>query len=255
VSTTRTVQAAQAGPVDLTAELGPIDLDVTVDPDVEYGHVTVTTDADTGPAADLVNSAVIEAQGRSLRVGLPRGSGTVNNVIHGSVVQVSGVRGGVNIVSGRDVTIGGMNIQVGNGGVLIDGDGYSVFQGGGRTTVGPRVSVSAVLPAGSNVRFASASGDLRTSGELGHVNVSTAAGDVWIDPVRTAEVSTAAGDVRIGHVAGSARIRTATGDVEVFGADGAEVHVRTATGDVTYGSNLRCTARTVTGDVTAVAPR
>ncbi len=133
-----------------------------------------------------------------------------------------------------------------------------------------RLSVS--IPAGSSVRAATASADVRLRGPAGALEVRTASGDLTVEgscerlkaqtasgdvlcssvaadaDVRTASgdvnaesvggetsVQSASGDVRLGRIARSARIRTASGDVRIASAASGDVSVNTVSGDVTVG--------------------
>src|SRR6202012_5496756 len=55
------------------------------------------------------------------------------------------------------------------------------------------VDVAVQLPAGSNVRTETAAGAFRMTGKLGACRLDTAAADVSIEHVRTAQISKAAG--------------------------------------------------------------
>jgi hypothetical protein len=85
-------------------------------------------------------------------------------------------------------------------------------------------------PERSALRATTASGDLRTRGPLGAVEVKSASGDVELDEVDALEAKVASGDVEVDQVVGEARIDSASGDVEI-GEVGGGVTVRTASGD------------------------
>lgn len=136
-----------------------------------------------------------------------------------------------------------------------------------------RTDVRAVVPPGTRVTTASASGEVRASGRLSEVSVSTASGDVHLDEVdrltakaasgdihvRTvhegADVTVASGDVRLGEVRQRLDCTAASGDVAVRRAQGL-VRVRSASGDVTIDRFLdgQLEVRTMAGDTTVGIP-
>ncbi len=265
--TSRTVTAGQPGVIDLIADVGSFDLNVTADPTIGTAQVLITSSSDDDALLNLVD---VEASGGALRITMPHG-GTSTSVVQnsrvgGGVIQTASAQGNSTIIqSGRDVNIsraGGMNIQIGDGNVqnnvFIDGGGYSVSQSGGGVVVtgpGETVTVTAWVPAGSNLTFTSLSGDLHVEGGLKIVGTNTNAGDVNLDHVQDADVRTVSGDVRIRNLVRSADVRTGSGDVKVHGHNDARLDVRTGSGDITYSRNMSCSPRTVSGDINAVAGR
>lgn len=113
------------------------------------------------------------------------------------------------------------------------------------------VVVSIELPAGSDVRGASALGGFTCEGPLGDVRLKTLLGDLRVDEAARAELATDHGDIRldrstgdaeitgsgrveIGAVAGSVVVKNgngATGIDEVFG----ELKANAANGDISVG--------------------
>jgi DUF4097 and DUF4098 domain-containing protein YvlB len=97
------------------------------------------------------------------------------------------------------------------------------------------VDVAVQLPAGSNVRTETAAGAFRMTGELGACRLDTAAADVSIERVRTAQISKAAGTVTIGEVSEDATVESGTGEVEIERIGGAG-KIDSANGGATIGS-------------------
>jgi DUF4097 and DUF4098 domain-containing protein YvlB len=93
------------------------------------------------------------------------------------------------------------------------------------------VLVRIACPDLSDLDGSTASADVKTRGQLGTVEVSTASGDVDVEAAGAAKVNVASGDVELGTVTGKTEVNTASGDVVIDGlhADG---RIRTASGDV-----------------------
>jgi hypothetical protein len=114
----------------------------------------------------------------------------------------------------------------------------------------PRLSLRVTVPLDSTVRASIASAEMRTTGQLGGLEVKTASGDVAIDRVvgRYA-VQTASGEVGIGTVEGDGKVHTASGDIGIRAATG-NCEVRAASGDVgieTLAGRLNC--HTASGNI------
>ena len=69
---------------------------------------------------------------------------------------------------------------------------------------GGAIQVHIELPAGSRVIAKSAMGSVRATGALGETQIKVGAGDIDLERVATARLTTGAGDVAVGHV-GQAR--------------------------------------------------
>lgn len=96
------------------------------------------------------------------------------------------------------------------------------------------VDVTVTAPTGSAADVSIRSGDVRTSGELGRLSVSSGSGDVSVDRVRgRARATTGSGDIGMGEV-GSAQVRSGSGTVRVRAVDG-PLEVGTGSGDVHAG--------------------
>jgi DUF4097 and DUF4098 domain-containing protein YvlB len=92
-----------------------------------------------------------------------------------------------------------------------------------------RVRITA--PTGATVRATLASADINGRGEFGAVEIDAASGDVGFDHIAGhAKINTASGDVELGRV-GSAKLNSASGDVQVEDAV-AGIEANTASGDI-----------------------
>jgi DUF4097 and DUF4098 domain-containing protein YvlB len=87
-------------------------------------------------------------------------------------------------------------------------------------------------PHGSDVEVELASADLRTRGRLGEARIRSASGDVELDAVAgRLDLTTASGDVVVRSATGGGSLRTASGDIRV-GESGGRLSVVTASGDM-----------------------
>jgi DUF4097 and DUF4098 domain-containing protein YvlB len=166
-------------------------------------------------------------------------------------------------------SLGGSESAVDDARVELRGDELTVEVKKRRADVRLRVRA----PERSALRARTASGDLRTRGSLGAVEVKTASGDVELASVDALDAKVASGDVEVGQVARDARVDSASGDVEIREAGG-DVTVRTASGDqevrsvaegrveltsasgdirvgIKQGSRLWIDARSMSGDVSS----
>jgi Toastrack DUF4097 len=109
---------------------------------------------------------------------------------------------------------------------------------------GSRLVVDVSVPHGSDAVVSTASGDIRTRGRLGSLEVRTASGDLTVEGEVEGDtvVRTVSGDVRIARVGGSLRCQTVSGDLDVGSVDGS-VDMKSVSGD------LRC-QRVLSGDAT-----
>lgn len=111
------------------------------------------------------------------------------------------------------------------------------------------ISCSIRCPAESLVSVRSKSADVRATGTLGGLDISTASGDVEAHVVTGGvSVKSASGDVRVRNVGGGFSAQSASGDIEVEVVGGA-VSVATASGDLRIGeAHDDVSANTVSGD-------
>jgi DUF4097 and DUF4098 domain-containing protein YvlB len=113
------------------------------------------------------------------------------------------------------------------------------------------VDVHVKIPEGSSLSVVTASGDCELRGVLEDVKFKSASGDLRsIDSLDSLEVHTASGDVVTGVVRENFRCRSASGDVRCAGA-GTTTDVHTASGDVTVSADHASSivVRAVSGDV------
>lgn len=187
-----------------------------------------------------------------------------------------------------DVKAGNVTVRAGSDGsatVSVDGsdvDDWNITQMGGTITVqaprgrmwgGRSARVHVDLPAGADASIQTASAAVSLSGSLGSARIRTASGDVHVDVVERLDANSASGDVRVGSVTGDASCTTASGDVAVSAVDGRltvgtasgdvrvarasdDVHIGSASGDVRVerydGADL--TIKSISGDVTVGLP-
>ncbi|MEO6571553.1 MAG: DUF4097 family beta strand repeat-containing protein [Ilumatobacteraceae bacterium] len=105
------------------------------------------------------------------------------------------------------------------------------------------------VPVGTDVEVRSTTGDVDLGGILGEVRVRSASGSVRADTVAGFEAHTATGDLRLGTCADEADATTVSGDVAI-GTVGGRLQVSTASGDVrldVVGDSAR--VGTTSGDV------
>jgi DUF4097 and DUF4098 domain-containing protein YvlB len=98
------------------------------------------------------------------------------------------------------------------------------------------LAVTVQLPAGSRVEVKAASAELRAAGRFGEVAYDGAHGDIALDEVAGARLTTMAGDVSVGRLNGPARISTAKGDIRIVEAVRGAVVLHTQAGDVSVGA-------------------
>ncbi|GAA4199122.1 DUF4097 family beta strand repeat-containing protein [Actinocatenispora rupis] len=98
------------------------------------------------------------------------------------------------------------------------------------------VEVTVQLPTGSRVEARTASAEFRTVGRLGDIAYDSSHGTITVDEAASVRLTTAAGDVSVGHVDGSAEIRTSKGDIAVTEAARGVVTMRTDAGNLSIGA-------------------
>jgi DUF4097 and DUF4098 domain-containing protein YvlB len=113
-----------------------------------------------------------------------------------------------------------------------------------------KVRVEVSVPEGTDLRIATASANVDATGRLGSAKVRSASGDVTLGEVTgRVDVQAASGDLDVASVGDELSFASASGDVRAGAVAGAVV-VRTASGDVAIQSaatDVRCT--TVSGDI------
>ncbi|HTU95121.1 MAG TPA: DUF4097 family beta strand repeat-containing protein [Solirubrobacteraceae bacterium] len=117
---------------------------------------------------------------------------------------------------------------------------YSPFGYGGA------VDVRIEVPTGSSVLLKSGMGSVRTTGQLGDLQVKTGMGDIHVDGAASARLGSGMGNVEVGRVAGAAELSTGTGDIRAGALHGAAV-LKNAMGDVRVTEAVRGSVQARTG--------
>jgi len=122
------------------------------------------------------------------------------------------------------------------------------------------VDVAVDVPTASRLRADAGVAALRSTGRLADCRAKIGAGEIDLEDIGAAELTTGAGSISVGLVRGSAEIKTGTGAVRLTEIDGSAV-VRNANGETSIGTvtgNLQVTASNgaisidrADGDVTA----
>lgn len=106
-------------------------------------------------------------------------------------------------------------------------------------------------PEGSDLRVGVASAQIQADVPLGKVDVKTASGDIELDGAESLSVKTASGDTDVGSVEHSLAFTSASGDLRVRDTCRGNVAVSTASGDIHLNDcAASVTVNTASGDVT-----
>jgi len=98
------------------------------------------------------------------------------------------------------------------------------------------VSITVVVPGGSDVAVATASADIEVTGAVGSADFATASGEASADDVAGDVVAkTASGAITLGEVGGRLRVHTSSGDLHCSRVRG-RTEFSTASGDVEIGA-------------------
>jgi len=130
------------------------------------------------------------------------------------------------------------------------------------------------VPNGTSLVVGTHSGDVRLSGELGEVRITTRSGSVKVDRCQDLDARTVSGRVEVGTVSGDARIRAASGRITVDRVEGSlsatavsgrmtigdvigSVHVTTVQGriEVSLAGPASARCESVSGAITVNVPR
>ena len=113
----------------------------------------------------------------------------------------------------------------------------------------PSIDVTVELPLRSSTTAIVAGAEVRLTGELATVAVTTASGDVTVAHAADCSVTVASGDVVCERVTGNLVVKSASGDVRCGDVDGSAT-VATASGDI-FGATVSgdVDVRTASGDV------
>jgi DUF4097 and DUF4098 domain-containing protein YvlB len=105
------------------------------------------------------------------------------------------------------------------------------------------------------VEIDAASGDVAFDHIAGHAKINTASGDVELGRVGSAKLNSASGDVRVDDAAAEVEANTASGDIELRRVTAGEVKVHSASGDlevgIARGSRLWVDAQSLSGDTSS----
>lgn len=235
--TERTFTPSNSGPIVLGLDLPFGYVHVQVLDSVTTANVTLSTEDETGPAADAVARARSRQDGQTLAVEVPEISAdVVTQTMHGGrVVQnmsvVSGSVTGVTMVGGRIIT-------------------------GNTATMAPTVSpivATVYLPAGSSLAVVTNSADAETFGYLDRVEFRSVSGNCRLDGVRELTAQTTSGDVTFGDVTERVTARSVSGDITASLYSGHAADLTTTSGDVhvsaTGSSSGPLRAHSVSGDI------
>ena len=112
------------------------------------------------------------------------------------------------------------------------------------------------VPAETEIRFSTASGDFEARGLKGDLSVETASGNVTLEHCESdIEVSTASGNIDLSESSGRLEISTASGDIKARALDGS-IRLSAASGDIDAdGLTGEMEISSASGDVSAEAVR
>ncbi|CAM5583018.1 hypothetical protein SCALM49S_10330 [Streptomyces californicus] len=240
----RTLTATRPGPVLVDAQLLGAMGTITVRTahDRTTAQITLRTADETGPLADSVANARLDADGTALtahvqavgRAGTNQGSGVVAGGTRYAVVQnVSNNCGSMIAVSGGDLNIG-------PGGLTFNP----------RSQSGSTIEILALVPEGSSLTARTQAADVTAYATLATVQVETESGnitaahttdvtattqggDIHLGRTDVARATTQAGDVTVDDFGGTAHLKGVSGDLRLHAAAGGDVIANTVAGDVT----------------------
>lgn len=237
--TTKRVEAREAGPVALDTRLmnAAGSISITTGPPGSRAHISFSTTATDGPAADAVNNADLRGEpggrmvanatvnGASARVTVQQNNGTFTQT-----VTQSGSSGIAIVGNVGEMTIDGNNIRMGNvsgsNNVIAIGSNAvaSSHSTNGRITnstvaIGgttPPIHVEAVVPEGSTVVARSDSAHITTDGNLTSVDAHSVSGDISTGRAGSIKATSVSGNVKV-HVDRPCDVRagSTSGNVEV----------------------------------------
>ncbi|GAA3751789.1 hypothetical protein [Micromonospora maritima] len=227
MSTTNLIKATRSGPItlDLTLVAGLIQVVVA---DGTYAQIELSTDEDSGLAADAVNKPVIAHRGDCLSIDASIRGGVVQGAVYG-------------------------NVQVNNfGGVRIGGVNYGGIQVGGGSVVSQNsspITARALLPIGSSLIADATSAPIQVRGPLNRAKVRTTNGRIELDIVRDLDVETISGSIAVVELAGDGRAETVSGSITVERGGPYRLIAETVSGNITAPNPIRLDGRTVSGRV------
>ncbi len=228
----------------------------------ESGTTTVSIEADTPGAEELVEGSVVEcrttggrhlvvvkvphARGKrfirrdpvSVRVELPEGS-DVRAATGSADIEVIG-------------SVEAADVKSGSGDITTDDVAADVRA----KTASGNITLGNV---GGELRAHTASGDLRCSGVMGSAVFATASGELELGAAYgRVDIKGSSGSVRLGELAHGARVSNVSGDVRVLALGEGTLHVRSVSGNVSVGIangvELHVDVETVSGAVLSDIP-
>ncbi|MEW1565856.1 DUF4097 family beta strand repeat-containing protein [Streptomyces sp. NPDC093509] len=248
--TTRKLTAETAGPIAIAATIqahaGAIT--VMVDPDCKYATLTLHTPAEDGPAAEAIREASLHQTASTLYASI-QGKGGSNTTV------VNGPHGTTVVQSSTGVVFGTMTgVVISGGDITIDG----VRMGPGSTHLVSPVEITAVVPAGSSLVGITQSAHITVTGPMVQATATTQSGDVRIEQADVIKAKTQSGDIHLGKTdvtesttmsgditiadfAGSAQLKTMSGDIRVHATAGGDLAARSMSGDI----NVTATAEAI----------
>jgi hypothetical protein len=114
---------------------------------------------------------------------------------------------------------------------------------------GPELRIRVRCPHGAAVSVAGGSSDVSAVGTLGTVEIKTSSGDVRLETVGSARITSASGDLWIDHATERLSATTASGDAHIGRVDG-ELGLNTVSGDASVDdARGGATVQSVSGDV------
>jgi DUF4097 and DUF4098 domain-containing protein YvlB len=121
--------------------------------------------------------------------------------------------------------------------------------GGGWSRRESSSRIRVAVPVGTTVRISCASADVTAEVRLNEAYIDTASGDVAVWEVRSAKIKTASGDVAIGTASDEIGLRTSSGNIRI-GDAGGRMEISTASGSVDVGiARGHVRSSTASGDV------
>ncbi|MFJ4710102.1 DUF4097 family beta strand repeat-containing protein [Streptomyces anulatus] len=242
----RTLTAARPGPVLVDAQLLGAAGTITVRTahDRTTAEITLRTADETGPLADAVANARLDADSTALTAHVQAADRAGTNV--DSCVVVGGNRYGVvqNVRNnyGSMIAVSGGDLNIGPGGLT--------FNGQSRPVSSSTIEILALVPEGSSLTARTQSADVTAYATLATVQVATEsgnitaahttdvtattqAGDIHLGRTDVARATTQAGDVTVDDFGGTAHLKSVSGDLRLHAAAGGDVTANTVAGDVT----------------------
>jgi DUF4097 and DUF4098 domain-containing protein YvlB len=229
---------------------------------VDSETTTVSLEADTPAAEELVERAVVECHGSESRntviVRIPH--------VHGmKFVRRNGVTVRIDVPSGSDVDVKTASADVELNGLIGDlsaktasGD-VTADDAAGDVRVATASGDLSVETVGGDLRMQSASGDVQVVSVNGRAEVSGQSGDIEVAAVGDgADIRSASGDIRLGDVTGHSSIVGISGDTRVLSFAEGELRVRSVSGDIEvgipHGTSFQVDAQSMSGTVRSEIP-